>query len=227
MRRERGERNGLTGLGVQFLLQGLRHGAATGAVWPSGRTLVDAMVRPALRRGANGPLRILEVGAGVGPISEALGRGMRPDDHLDVAELNPTFCATLRSMLNHLPNVRIHEGDVLQYAADPYDHVVSALPVANFPVETARAVYVKLLGLLRPGGTLISFQHVGLRRLVAATAPRDQRTRMRAIGRIEHALAPLVVERTLVARNLPPSWVIVRRRPDGDPATLLGEADRA
>jgi phospholipid N-methyltransferase len=223
----RTDRVGASGLGVQFLLQGLRNGTATGAVWPSGRALVEAMVAPALRRDANRPLRILEVGAGVGPISEELGRRMRPDDHLDVAELNPTFCATLRAVLGHLPNVRVHEGDVLAYDSDPYDHVVSALPVANFPAGTARAIYAKLFGLLRPGGTLVSFQHVGLRRLVAATAPRDQRARMRSIARMERALAPLVVERTLVARNLPPSWVLVRRRPAGDPAALLGEAERA
>jgi phosphatidylethanolamine/phosphatidyl-N-methylethanolamine N-methyltransferase len=223
----RAERAGASGLGLQFLLQGLRNGAATGAVWPSGRPLVDAMVAPALRRRGDAGLRILEVGAGVGPISTELGRRMRPDDHLDVAELNPTFCATLRSVLGHLPNVRVHEGDVLHYDAEPYDHVVSALPIANFPAATARAVYVRLLGLLRPGGTLVSFQHVGLRRLVAATAPRDQRARMHAIARMERALAPLVVERRLVARNLPPSWVIVRRRPDGDPAALLDAAERA
>lgn len=223
----RAERSGASGLGVQFLLQGLRNGAATGAVWPSGRPLVEAMVTPALRRRDGGPLRILEVGAGVGPISAELGRRLRPDDHLDVAELNPTFCATLRSVLGHLPNVRVHEGDVLDLRADPYDHVVSALPIANFPAATARAVYAKLLGLLRPDGTLVSFHHVGLRRLVAATAPRDQRARMRAIARMERALAPLVVERTLVARNLPPSWVIVRRRPAGDPDALLADTERA
>ena len=218
-----------SGLGRAFLRHGLRNAAATGAVWPSGRPLVEAMVAPALARPhASAPLRILEVGAGVGPVSSALAHGLRvAGDHLDVVELNPAFCTTLREVVGHHPHVAVHERSVLDHPADaPYDHLVSGLPLANFPEPLARDVLVHLVRLVKPGGTLVNFHHLALRH-VLARVPGAQGKRLRALLAMEDRMEPWVVSTTLVPRNVPPARVVVRRRPAGEAAALLGVAGRA
>jgi phosphatidylethanolamine/phosphatidyl-N-methylethanolamine N-methyltransferase len=214
------------GLGIQFLIEGLRHRGAVGAVWPSGRPLVEAMARAATRRRGAAPLRLLEVGAGVGPVSTVLASRLAPEDTLDIVELNPAFCATLQRTVGHLPGVRVLEGDVLRHEGPtPYDAVVNGLPLANFPARTVRDLYVHLLRQLRPGGRLVSFQHLLLRQVIERLATRNQRERVRRVLRIERALEPLVTERIPVPRNVPPSVVVVRARPAGDPAELIPGGD--
>ena len=224
------------GLGIQFLLEGLRHRGAVGAIWPSGRPLVEAMARAANQRRGKAPLRLLEVGAGVGPVSAILASRLAPatperdgapaqdGDILDIVELNPAFCATLRRNVGHLPGVRVLEGDVLHHVGEtPYDAVVSGLPLANFPAPLVRALYVHLLRQLRPGGRLVSFQHLLLRQVIERLATRAQRERVRQVLQIERALEPLVTRRIPVPRNVPPSVVVVRTRPATDPADLLAQ----
>jgi phospholipid N-methyltransferase len=224
------------GLGVQFLIHALRNRGATGALWPSGRPLVEAMVRPALARSAGGgPLRILEVGAGVGPVSSVLARRLLPGDTLDIVELDATLCMTVSRLVEGLPGVACHHGDVLEHVpAAPYDVIVSGLPLANFPSELVRSIYVHLFGMLRPGsaersaaGRLVSFHHLFARQLLQRFATARERARVREIVAIERALAPTVVASVPVPRNVPPAVVIVRERPPRDVAALITDGIRA
>ena len=217
------------GLGRAFLRHGLQNAAATGAIWPSGRPLVAAMVAPALaRHGGNSHLRVLEVGAGVGPVSTELARGLGvAGDHLDIVELNPAFCRTLREVVGHHPHEAVHERSVLDHPVDAlYDHVVSGLPLANFPEPFAREVLVHLLRLVKPGGTLVNFHHLALRHILVRI-PGAQGKRLRSLLAMEERMEPWVVSTTMVPRNVPPARVVVRRRPPGDAVALLGVQDRA
>jgi 16S rRNA A1518/A1519 N6-dimethyltransferase RsmA/KsgA/DIM1 with predicted DNA glycosylase/AP lyase activity len=201
--------------GLKFLGQSFRNGATVGAVWPSSKGLCEAMVRPVVG-GAAGPLRVLEVGAGVGPVTAELIRRLLPGDHLDVVELNPEFCATLRkrfSGIGELP-LSIHEADILQFEPGVrYHHIVSGLPLANFPAELSEAIYKRFFELLEPDGTLIMFHHIlGREALRFFGTPKDRR-RAKRLMEIEEQLAPLVVGSHTVMLNVPPARVLVRRRP--------------
>src|SRR4051812_44116831 len=100
--------------GLKFLTQSFRNGATVGAIWPSSRGLCQAMVGPVFER-AHGTLRVLEVGAGVGPVTAELAERLLPGDHLDVVELNPAFYDTLQQRFGAVPGIHIHNADVLAY----------------------------------------------------------------------------------------------------------------
>jgi phospholipid N-methyltransferase len=201
--------------GLKFLKQSFRNGASVGAIWPSSKGLCEAMVRPVVD-GAAGPLRVLEVGAGVGPVTSVLLQRLLPQDRLDVVELNPAFCDTLHKRFDGASPVApsIHNVDVLKFEPGVrYHHIVSGLPLANFPAELSEAIYERFFDLLEPDGTLIMFHHLLGREALRFFGTPKNRVRARRLMELEEALEPLVVGSHTVVMNMPPARVLVRRRP--------------
>src|SRR5437773_2720220 len=62
-----------------------------GAVLPSGRFLARAIASQL--RGRDRPMRVLEVGPGTGALTWEIVRYIRPQDRLDIVELNSQFVA--------------------------------------------------------------------------------------------------------------------------------------
>jgi phospholipid N-methyltransferase len=201
--------------GLKFLRQSFQHGTTVGAVWPSSKGLCEAMVRPVFETPSRGPLRVLEVGAGVGPVTAELTERLMPGDHLDVVELNPAFCETLRQRFVGAPiPPHIHNENILEFAPGIlYHHIVSGLPLANFPVEVSEAMYKRFFSLLEPGGTLVMFHHILGRQVIRAFGGPKDRRRARQLMELEATLEPLVVGSRAVMLNVPPARVLVRRRP--------------
>lgn len=200
--------------GIEFLRQGFIQSRSVGAVWPSSKGLSRAMAAPILADPRR-PLRILEVGAGVGPVTHQLVHGLLPGDTLDIVELSPEFCAILRKRFADAPIVpTVHQASILDHApAQPYHHIVSGLPLANFPAEMVEAVYHKFFDLLEPGGTFVMFEHIGFRDALARVSVGEARRRIHRVLEFEKRLAPLQVGQQDVVFNVPPARVRVRRRP--------------
>ncbi len=200
--------------GIEFLKQGFRQTNSVGAVWPSSKGLSRAMAAPVLADPRR-PLRILEVGAGVGPVTEELTQGLLPGDTLDIVELSPEFCEILQKRFAHAPVVpNVHQVSILEYEpAAPYHHIVSGLPLANFPADMVEAVYRKFFDLLEPGGTFVMFEHILFREALSAMSMGRARKRIKQVMEFEKQLTPLQVGQKHVVFNMPPARVRVRRRP--------------
>jgi phospholipid N-methyltransferase len=201
---------------LRFLQQSLQQAATVGAVWPSSRRLSRAMVAPVFSSvHRDGPLRVLEVGAGVGPVTEELVARMLPGDRLDVVELNPEFCAVLEERFRGatVPPT-IHQVSILDFQPRiRYHHVVSGLPLANFPADMVERMYGRIFDLLEPRGTFVMFEHVLGRELMSTFTTGESRERIGRILALEESMQPLVVSRHTVPLNVPPARVLVRRHP--------------
>ncbi len=187
---------------------------STGAVLPSGRRLCRALAKYA---GDNGwPRRLLEVGPGTGVATDEIIRRMGPGDTLDLVELNDRFVAALGERLRTedawrrvAPRVRIHHLPVEQLLPEePFDAIVSGLPLNNFAVEAVRTILERLAGLAAPGSTLSFFEYVGVRKAKALVAKADERRRLAGV---EGALAAVrrdrQFDRDCILLNVPPAWV--------------------
>lgn len=204
---------------LRFLSQSFKQASTVGAVWPSSRGLSRAMVQPVFsspHRG--GPLRVLEIGAGVGPVTEELVSRMLPGDHLDVVELNPEFCMVLRDRFASVPvPPNIHQVSILDFKPGiRYHHIVSGLPLANFPADMVEKIYASIFELLEPDGTFVMFEHVLGRELLNTFTTGESKQRIGRILEIEQSMEPLVVDRRTVPLNMPPARVLVRRHPSAN-----------
>ncbi|ANP48281.1 phospholipid N-methyltransferase [Streptomyces griseochromogenes] len=179
----------------------------TGAIAPSSPALASALTRYVIP--SPGRARtLLEVGPGTGAVTRRLRSEMGPLDTLDLVEANSRFAALLRRRYAHDARVRLLTGLVQEHRLGSYDTIVCTVPFANFDAATVEDIFGRLLGALRPGGTLSFFAYARLPLLHLALAGGKDRLRARS--------ARTVVARTLerhrfrtetVLGNLPPARV--------------------
>jgi phospholipid N-methyltransferase len=197
---------------------------STGAVMPSGRALSAALSRfvrdgdgevaSATRMSA--PRRILEVGPGTGAVTARIIRHMRPDDELVLVERNDQFVEWLRGRLAESPEfqqavdrIRLVHAAVEDLPEDePFDLIISGLPLNNFAVDSVEQIFTKLRRLLILGGMLSFFEYVAVRRAKSFVSPSADRKRLRGISQVfREVLHGNEIQRDLVLANVPPAWV--------------------
>lgn len=174
---------------LHFLRRAAASPGHVGAIAPSGPALARAM---ADETDPETPGDILELGPGTGAITAALiGRGYAPG-RITAVERDEEFAAVLRRRWPHL-NV-IHGNAVALPAlvgGRHFAHVVSGLPLLNFPEWARERLIREAAAHLLPGGTLIQFSYG----IMAPAEPPDM----------------TVAKAATIWRNLPPARVWVYR----------------
>jgi phospholipid N-methyltransferase len=160
--------------------------------------------------------RILEVGPGTGAVTAQIVRDMRPTDRLVLVERNEQFVGHLREQLHSLAAFQtardridlVHSSvEDLPYN-EPYDLIISGLPLNNFSIDLVERLLAKMQKLLAPGGVLSFFEYVAIRRVKAMVSSRTDRERLRGIERVlGDVLSKFEIHRDLVMANVPPAWV--------------------
>jgi phosphatidylethanolamine/phosphatidyl-N-methylethanolamine N-methyltransferase len=184
----------------------------TGSILPSSRFLGRALV--AEMRKPRGPCRILEVGPGTGPVTTEILRQLRPDDRLDLVEINEHFVNLLRERFATEPLYRARQHQVRLIHAPlqevpgeaVYDFLVSGLPLNNFPVSLVRAIFQAYRRLLKPGGVLSYFEYVLIRQLKMPFTKGRERKRLCCVGRfVDRHIRAYQFRENIVYLNVPPA----------------------
>ena len=144
--------------------------------------------------------RVMEFGAGTGPLTrEILARGV-PVDQLEVVELDSELASGLRRAL---PGVRVLEAPA-QAIADQalggiggYQCVISGLPLLAMSKALQHDILAEAFRLLRPEGVFVQFTY-------SLFPPLDRD--------VAQALGLEVARVGTVLRNVPPATVFAYRR---------------
>lgn len=199
---------------LEFFRQFRRRFKTTGAILPSSRFLARAMTGPFKRR--TQPARILEVGPGTGAVTRRIVRLMRPDDRLDLVEINEDFAELLQQRFENNRQYRplreqctIHIGPLQEFESDlPYDFIISGLPLNNFSPELVQEIFEACFRLLAPQGVLSYFEYMYVRSARKYVGSKPDKQRMR---RLDELLAAYLerhrFRRSWVLLNIPPAWV--------------------
>jgi len=181
---------------------------------PSGRFLGRALARYVGQQPAG--QRILEVGPGTGAVTSHIVKKLGPNDRLDLVELNQKFVDRLKERFASEPAFQtaaaqtriLHQGVESLPQDEPYDLIVSGLPLNNFSVDDVRSILAVLVRLLPPGGMLSFFQYIAIRPARAMVSGPAERARLRGIGEaLGELLGPHEIRRDWVWPNIPPAWV--------------------
>lgn len=139
----------------------VKHPLMIGSFVPSSRFLIDRLVDQIDFGKAE---VIVEYGPGVGPITTALLRRMRPDAHLVAFEMNADLADYLQESLRdaRLHVVNASAADAQQVLDDlglsQADYVVSGIPFTTMPGDVRRQVVRATRDVLRPGGAFLVYQ---------------------------------------------------------------------
>ncbi len=177
----------------EFFQQFRRHYHNTGSLLPSSRSLARALVSQMRRR--RGPARILEVGPGTGAVTAEILRSLRPEDRLDLVEINADFVALLQRRFAEEPlwrerreQTQVIHAPLQEVAGEgQYDYLISGLPLNNFPVPLVQEIFAAYRRLLRPGGVLSYFEYLMIRALKMLFLRGDAHERLRALDRLLEA----------------------------------------
>lgn len=136
----------------------IKHPLNVGSPFPCsssvGYELATHLIRY-MKENTNKPLRILEVGAGTGSITQVLVRILRPIDHLDVIEISSDYCVSLQKKFGAHSTVSIHCISFIDWNPGyEYDFIISTLPLNSFDHELLNATIHRFKQLIKQGGVL-------------------------------------------------------------------------
>jgi phosphatidylethanolamine/phosphatidyl-N-methylethanolamine N-methyltransferase len=187
-----------------FMKRWLRRPLALGAVFPSGRSLCDAIARTTLSAMQDRPGHVVELGAGTGEVTKALLAAGVPPERLVLIEREPEFAAFLR---RHFDGLKIIEGDAARLpqllAANGIERiaaVVSGLPLLSLPNDVVQGVVHGVFDALPRGAALVQFTYGP-----TPPVPKALRERLHLVG----------VNSRRIWRNVPPAVVWTFTRPAG------------
>ena len=179
-------------LNFVHFIRNIKH---VGAVVPSSVHLAHEMTNPlrkTLKHGSK-PLKILELGPGTGPITKEIVALLRPEDKLDIVELDNEFFRLIKTTYSG-SNIQVYEMNVLDFEPGyTYDFILSSIPYDQLPQEVSTAIWQKQLDLLKPNARFTYFKYYKFNFI------RGQFER--SINR-KHC-----VNKSFVLRNVPPAFV--------------------
>ncbi|MHC5110900.1 MAG: hypothetical protein ACYTHJ_13605 [Planctomycetota bacterium] len=199
----------------QFLKNYISAPTCVGAVSPSSQALAKALCLPYRTHG--GPARILEVGAGTGPVTSYLSTILGTKDELHVCEIQDDFADILENKVITPRNfgTAIQEGRVklLRMPVQDiecdhyYDFIISGLPLTAFELRLVRDVFNVYRRAIKPNGVVSYFEYMVLRRArsVMAFGRKGKRQKIHN-AYLSRNIAKHQFERNLVWRNFPPAY---------------------
>lgn len=186
-----------------------------GAILPSSRYLGRAAAAYlALKQG---PVTVLEAGAGTGAFTREITPLLEPGDTLDLVEINTRLMAHLRQQFGQNPALALPQevtinfinGDLRLLRPQPrYDYIIFSLPLTNFPPAMVREILTLMMACLKSGGVFSYVKYIFLGQLKYAFGSAATRETVAANHAIIAEFARRYqIERRVVVANVPPTWV--------------------
>jgi len=186
-----------------------------GSFIPSSPYLSESMTRHITSKTKDKPIKVLEVGAGTGVITEKILERIGTDDLVDIIELDPILCGILEKKFNKYKNLQVRCMSILDWdPAYQYDFIVSALPFNAFESVLVAAILEKYKKLIKPDGIITYFEYIWLYDIKKFFLSGDQEIDFIATLDITTAFRDRFgFDTDIILLNIPPAYVYSLRVP--------------
>jgi phosphatidylethanolamine/phosphatidyl-N-methylethanolamine N-methyltransferase len=145
---------------VRFIRSWLDKPITMGSVTPSGKALARTMARYV---DPNVPGPVIELGAGTGPVTQALVDHGVDSSRLVLVEFNPSFCRLLRT---RFPGATVIQGNAYRIQhllggllREPAAALVSGLPLMTKPFKVRQRLMHEAFELMVPSAPFVQFTY--------------------------------------------------------------------
>jgi phosphatidylserine decarboxylase len=213
-----------------LFLQQLGNGFSDiGAIFPTGSPAARSLCSE-IRR-TRGPKRILEVGCGTGPVTEAVIDAMSDEDTLTVCDLNESFMNYVKKRFEEEPKfaaradqVSFYIGDVTELGTEnAFDIIISSIPFTTLESDMLKKVIAHYKFLLTPGGSLTYIEYAYFRDIRDALQPVHKDARYEQVSdQIREMLESYEFRSEVIRSNFPPAVVRSLRFEQPKPEAATG-----
>jgi len=191
-----------------------------GAILPSSRALARSVVAYLAQK--QGPVRVLEAGAGTGAFTRDIVSLLKAGDSFDIVEINPKLIAYLQQRFEQeagfqpKPGVEINfiNDDIRNIEPKTYHYIIFSLPLTNFPPSLVQEILDFMIECLEPGGVFSYVKYIFIGRLKYLFSGPPIKASMKSNQNIIKSFADRYqIERRSVLLNVPPTWVFYWRKP--------------
>jgi phosphatidylethanolamine/phosphatidyl-N-methylethanolamine N-methyltransferase len=147
-----------------FLLKFLRHGTTIASFWPSSKALSRATINQVDFDRAK---VIVELGAGTGPITDAIMERLKPHTRFIAIERDADFARILRDRFKGASNLEIVHADVRDLdgvlkarGIETVDYFVSGLPTPSLPIGVRRRMLASIRRYLAEHGVFSNITEI-------------------------------------------------------------------
>lgn len=125
---------------------------STGGVNGRHHAILGSLRRFGLRRDH----RVLEIGCGIGTLTQLLARVLRGRGSLVGVDISPDSIEAAKERLSSSGNVHLSAGDVLELELDgPFDVIVLPDVIEHMPLESHGELFERVVSWLAPGGFVL------------------------------------------------------------------------
>ena len=199
-----------------------------GALFPTGSPAARALCSEVRR--TRGPKRILEVGCGTGPVTEAILESMSDEDTLTVCDLNESFINYVKKRFEEDPKfaaradqVTFYMGDITNHGEEnEFDIIISSIPFTTLNSDILHKVIAHYKKVLKPGGSLTYIEYAYLRDIRDALQPVHKNDQYEMVSdQIRDMLETFEYRSEIIRSNFPPAFVRSLRfeQPEADAVT--------
>jgi len=194
-----------------------------GAILPSSKYLGRAAAAYLAQK--QGPVQVLEAGAGSGAFTRQIVPLLSGGDSLDLVEINPDLMAFLKQSFAEEPAFQVVPGVGLNFinddvrklpAGQSYDYIIFSLPLTNFSPAMVEEILTLMMARLKPGGIFSYVKYIFIGQVKYVLSSHASKVKMQANQELIESFAKRYqIERRVVMRNVPPSWVYYWKKPAG------------
>lgn len=195
---------------MKFFFHFLKDLKKTGAVAPSSKFLARDLVKQLQKQtndNQSAPLNILEIGAGTGSLTKEIIKNLRPQDQLDVVELQKGFYEVIQLKYAD-KNISVYHADILYFNPEfKYDFIFSSLPYENMSDDLCQSIWSKKLELCSSHAYICYFKYV---------SPRGIKNKFQ-----QSVVRQFVYDKKIILRNLPPAKLFTLEIDTPQPSVAL------
>jgi len=189
-----------------FTTTSIKNFKEIGAIVPSSAELSQNISKHIINRSE--PLRIIEVGAGTGSFTKEIINKLKPNDQLDIIEMNPAFHSVLQEKFSAYPQVKIHCLNVLDWQPDyEYDLIICGLPFNAFPSDLVLKIFEHFKKIIKNGGIFSYFEYIALAKVKALFTFDRHSDFFKTMSVTKDFRKKYSINRQPVLKNFPPAYI--------------------